>query len=45
MEDKSCFGPELTKAEIDALVNNVVEPGVFNKTIIILHLYSGLLDT
>ena len=34
MADKSRFGPELTEAEIDAFVN----PGVFNKTIILLGL-------
>ena len=34
MAVKSRFGPELTEAESDALVDNVVGPGVFNKTII-----------
>ena len=42
MADKSRLGPELTKAEIDALVNTihgrVVDPGVFHKTIILLGL-------
>ena len=36
MADKSRFGPELTEAESDALVDNVVDLGVFNKTIILL---------
>ena len=36
MADKSRFGLELTEAEIDALLDNVVDPGVFNKTIILL---------
>ena len=31
MADKRRFGPELTEAEIDALVDNVVDSGVFNK--------------
>ena len=30
MAGKSRFGPELTEAEIHALVYNVVDPGVFN---------------
>ena len=38
MAVKSRFGPELTEAESDALVDNVVGPGVFNKTIIPLGL-------
>ena len=41
MADKSHFGPELTKAEIDALVDNV-DPGVFSKTILLF--YSDVLD-
>ena len=38
MAGKSRFGPELTEAEIHALVYNVVDPGVFNNTIILLGL-------
>ena len=39
MADKSRFGPELTEAEIDASVCvRVVDPGAFNKTIILLGL-------
>ena len=35
MADKSRFGPKLTEAEVDALIDGrVVDPGVFNKTII-----------
>ena len=30
MADKSRFGLELTEAEIDALLDNIVDPGVFN---------------
>ena len=36
MAYKSHFGRELTEAEIDALVDNVVDTGVLNKTIILL---------
>ena len=35
MADKSRFGPELTEAEVDALV---ADPGVCNKTIILVGL-------
>ena len=34
MAGKSRFGPELSKAEIDASVQELFEPGVLNKTII-----------
>ena len=40
MADKSSFRPQLTEAEIDALVDNTTpkRPGVFNKTVILLGL-------
>ena len=41
MADKSRFGPELTEAETDAVVDNTTPQehhGVFNKTIILLGL-------
>ena len=38
MVDKYHCVPELTKAEIDVLVDKVVDPGVFNKTVFLLGL-------
>ena len=38
MADKSRFGPELTEANIQNQHGRVVDPGVFNKTIILLGL-------
>ena len=38
MVDKCCFGPELTEAEIDALVEELLILEFFNKKIILLGL-------
>ena len=35
MADKSRFEQEFTEAEIDAFSGRVVDPGVFNKTVIL----------
>ena len=40
MAEKSRFVPELTEVEIDALVDNVLNPGVLIKHLF----YSGLLN-
>ena len=43
MVDKSQFGPKLTEAEIDALVDNT-NPGKIMEFLIKQLFYSGLLD-